>query len=69
MRAFFTKYGFKILFTLLAINLAISVYVAATTPPTPTHCLAGIVMVQDKGGDYMVQKGTFPKHCMPIDRN
>lgn len=69
MRSFFDKYGFNILFTLLAVNIAVGIYVAVTTPPTPTYCLSGIVMVQDKGGDYMVQPGIFPRHCMAIDKD
>lgn len=60
---------YRLVMTLLAVNILIGAYVLVThTPPTP-QCLGGIVMVPDKGGDMWVQKGPWATYCMPVDKD
>jgi hypothetical protein len=58
---------YRIAMTLLALNLAMGVYVVATTKPRPEMCLNGIIMQQHEL--MWVQKGIWATYCMPIDKD
>ena len=60
---------YRILMTLLVANILIGVYAVATYKAPPTHCLNGIVMVQDKNKEMYVQQGLWPTYCMPITKD
>jgi hypothetical protein len=63
------KWVYRILMGLLWSMIMFGIFDAVTTKPPQEMCLAGIVMVQDKGGDWWVQKGLFPTHCVQIDKD
>jgi len=60
---------YRILMTLLAVNVAIGVYAVATYKPPEALCVMGIVMVQDKNKDMYVQQGLWPTYCVAIDKD
>ena len=60
---------YRILMSLLAINILFGVYAVVTYQAPPKQCLNGIVMVLDKSKDMYVQHGLWPTYCMPIDRD
>ena len=63
------KWTFRILMTLMALNLAVCVYAAFTYQAPAEMCLNGYVMVQHKSGDMWVQKGLLPEHCVEVDKD
>jgi hypothetical protein len=64
-----STWTFRILMTLMAINLCFVLYAAFTYRAPEPMCLNGIVMVPDKSGDMWVQKGVWATHCMPVDKD
>lgn len=56
---------FRIMMTVMAIVIALQIFVLATTKPKPTMCVNGVIMEQQK--DMWVQKGMFATQCMNID--
>jgi hypothetical protein len=60
---------YRILMSLLAVNIAFGLYASMTYQAPPKHCLSGIVMVQSKDKDMYVQQGLWPTYCMPISKD
>lgn len=63
------KWIYRIFMTLVCSMVAVSIFMMLISKPPQTMCLGGIVMTPDKGGDMWVQKGLFPTHCMPVDKD
>ena len=63
------KWIYRIFMTLVWSMVAVSIFMMLISKPPQTMCLGGIVMTPDKGGDMWVQKGLFPTHCMPVDKD
>jgi hypothetical protein len=64
-----SKWMFRILMALMAVNLAVCLYAAFTYEPPAEMCLNGLVMVPHKSGDMWVQKGLLPEHCILVDKD
>jgi len=64
-----TKWLFRVLFTLLALNLILAVYKLISAPPVGYECLGGIVMTYNPHKDMYTQPGLFPEHCVTLDRD
>ena len=58
---------YRIMMTMLLANIAIGVYTVYTSTPPITQCLDGIVMEPHE--DMWVQKGIWPQHCVPLDKD
>ena len=58
----------RILVAVLAMNAAWDLAMVAMATP-PTMCLNGIMMTPQAGHALWVQKGMWPQHCLPVDRN
>jgi hypothetical protein len=58
---------YRIAMTLVAINLVMAVIMVVTAKPLPEMCLDGIIMQQHEL--MWTQKGLWPTHCMPIDKD
>jgi len=63
------KWIYRIFMGLLWSMIVVSIFMMLISKPPQGMCLGGIVMTPDKGGDMWVQKGLFPTHCMPVDKD
>ena len=63
------KWIYRIFMGLLWSMIVVSIFMMLISKPPQVMCLGGIVMTPDKGGDMWVQKGLFPTHCMPVDKD
>jgi hypothetical protein len=64
-----SKWLFRVLFALLALNLILAVYKLITAPPVHYECLQGIVMTYNPHKDMYTQPGLLVEHCVSIDRD
>jgi len=59
---------YRVAMTLLAANLALCVYMAASQPKIVPQCINGYVMVPSKDHSMYVQQALFvAERCLPID--
>jgi len=64
-----SKWLFRVLFALLALNLILAVYKLILAPPVEYQCLGGIVMTYNPHKEMYTQPGFLVEHCMSIDRD